>query len=128
MGFWAYSLRAEVGRQYCVLHAPGRPTWQRGLARILPIGFDGLTNIFPQLGKGRRALITVRIGKPFGPLGATGRGHLRRTRVDEIGHEIMRRIADLIPPEKRGHYSDDAAVREAAKGTEIYPWNELPEE
>jgi len=34
----------------------------------------------------------------------------------------MRHIAELIPPEKRGHYSDDPAIREAAMGTEIYPW------
>jgi hypothetical protein len=34
----------------------------------------------------------------------------------------MRQIAQLIPPERRGHYSDDPAIREAAKGTEIYPW------
>jgi hypothetical protein len=39
-----------------------------------------------------------------------------------IGHEIMRHIAELLPPEKRGHYSDDPAIREAAKGTEVYPW------
>jgi len=38
------------------------------------------------------------------------------------GHEIMRHIAELIPPEKRGHYSDNPVIREAAKGTEIYPW------
>jgi hypothetical protein len=34
----------------------------------------------------------------------------------------MRHIAELIPPEKRGHYSDDPAIREAARGTELYPW------
>ena len=35
---------------------------------------------------------------------------------------MMRKIAELIPPEKRGHYSDDPEIRAAAKGTEIYPW------
>lgn len=34
----------------------------------------------------------------------------------------MHHIAELIPPEKRGHYSDDPAIREAARGTELYPW------
>ncbi len=34
----------------------------------------------------------------------------------------MRHIAVLLPPEKRGHYSDDPVIREAAKGTEMYPW------
>ena len=64
----------------------------------------------------------VRVGKPFGPFSVNGRGRERRQQLDEIGHEIMRRIADLIPPERRGHYSDDPAIREAAKGTEVYPW------
>jgi len=39
----------------------------------------------------------------------------------------MRRIAELIPPERRGHYSDDPAIREAAQGTEVFPWADAPE-
>jgi hypothetical protein len=69
----------------------------------------------------------VRIGKPFGPFSTTGRGRKRRRQLDEIGDEIMRHIAELIPPERRGFYSDDPAIREAAKGTEIYPWEDAPE-
>jgi hypothetical protein len=34
----------------------------------------------------------------------------------------MRKIAELLPPERRGFYSEDPIIREAAKGTEIYPW------
>ena len=33
-----------------------------------------------------------------------------------------------IPPERRGYYSDDPAIRQAAKGTEIYPWADAVEE
>ena len=89
---------------------------------------DGLLDIFPSLGKGRRAGSTVRIGKPFGPFSVSGRGRKRRRQLDEIGHEIMRHIAELIPPSRRGHYSDDPAIREAATGTEIYPWADVDEE
>jgi 1-acyl-sn-glycerol-3-phosphate acyltransferase len=96
-------------------------------ARILPMGFDGLPDVFPRLRKGRRARVTVRIGKPFGPFHATGRGQARRQQLDAIGHEIMQCIAELIPPERRGHYSEDPAVRAAAQGTEIYPWADAPE-
>ena len=96
-------------------------------ARILPMGFDGLPNVFPRLRKGRRARVTVRIGKPFGPFHATGRGRARRQQLEAIGHEIMQRIAELIPPERRGHYSDDPAIRAAAQGTEVYPWADAPE-
>jgi hypothetical protein len=66
--------------------------------------------------------VTINIGKPFGPFTASGSGRERREQLDEIGHEIMRHIAPLLPHEKRGHYSEDPAIREAAKGTEIYPW------
>lgn len=96
-------------------------------ARILPLGFDGLLDIFPSLRRGRRARVTVRIGKPFGPFQATGQGRERRTQLEEIGHTIMRNIAELIPPERRGHYSDDPATRAAARGTEVYPWENSKE-
>jgi 1-acyl-sn-glycerol-3-phosphate acyltransferase len=120
----------EAGSWATVLR-PARPgaafLAARTSARLLPMGFDGLPDIFPELGKGRRARITVRIGKPFGPFRTTGRGRARRQQLEEIGHEIMRRIAELIPPEQRGYYSDDPAIRAAAQGTEIYPWDEAPE-
>ncbi len=99
----------------------------RSAARILPVGLDGLTDVFPSLRRGRRARVTIRIGEPFGPVEAPGRGRQRRQRLEEIGHEIMHRLAELVPPERRGHYSDDPVIREAAKGTEYFPWDDLPE-
>lgn len=99
----------------------------RSPVHILPVGFDGLINVFPSLRRGRRARVEIRIGKPFGPFEATGRGRQRRERLDEIGHQMMHRIAELLPPERRGHYSEDPAIREAAKGTEVYPWDDEPE-
>jgi len=69
----------------------------------------------------------VRIGKPFGPFTVEGKGRERREQLEAIGHEIMQRIAELIPPEMRGFYSPDPAIRAAAKGTEIYPWADEPE-
>jgi 1-acyl-sn-glycerol-3-phosphate acyltransferase len=115
----------EAGNWATVLRPP-RPgaafiAAQSG-APILPVGLVGLNDVFPSLTKHRRARIQFNIGKPFGPFTASGHGRERRKQLDEIGHEIMRRIAELIPPEKRGHYSDDPAIREAARGTEIYPW------
>jgi 1-acyl-sn-glycerol-3-phosphate acyltransferase len=92
------------------------------------MGFDGLIDIFPSLGKGRRAQVTLRIGEPFGPFRTTGRGRERRQQLDEIGHEVMRHIAELLPPERRGFYSDDPEIRAAAAGTEIYPWADVDEE
>lgn len=119
-GSWAQVLRpARPGAAFLAA--------QTG-ARLLPMGFDGLIDIFPSLRRGRRARATLRIGKPFGPFRTTGRGRERRRQLDEVGHEIMRRIAALVPPERRGHYSDDPAIRAAAAGTEIYPWTDAVEE
>ena len=114
-GSWAQVLR------------PARPgtaflTTRTG-APILPIGLYGMNDVFP-LKLGRRAKIYINIGKAFGPYKITGRGKERREQLDEIGHEIMRRIADLIPENLRGFYSNDPKIREAAKGTEIYPWSD----
>jgi 1-acyl-sn-glycerol-3-phosphate acyltransferase len=121
----------EAGNWATVLR-PARPgaafLAARTGAPILPMGYDGLTEVFPRLRTGRRAKVTIRIGKTFGPFRVTEKGRARRQRLEEIGHEIMRHIADLIPPERRGHYSSDPAIREAARGTEIYPWDEDPEE
>lgn len=120
----------EAGNWATVLR-PARPgaafLATRTGARILPLGFDGLNDLFPRLRQGRHARVTVRIGKPFGPFRATGRGRERRRQLEAIGHEIMQHIAELIPPERRGHYSDDPAIRAAAQGTEVYPWDEVPD-
>ena len=96
-------------------------------AQILPVGLDGFVDVFPMLRKGKRAKVIIRFGKPFGPLFVSERGETDRRKLAEIGQEIMQRIADLIPPERRGHFSDDPRIREAARGTEIYPWDGNPE-
>ncbi len=113
-GNWATVLRpARPGTAFLAARAD---------APILPVGLHGFTEVFPSLFRGKRARVTITIGKPFGPFEVTGSSRERRAQLDEIGHEIMRRIAGLLPPGKRGHYSEDPAVREAAKGTETYPW------
>ena len=120
----------EAGSWATVLR-PARPgaafLAARTEARILPMGFDGLIDVFPRIRKCRRARVTLRIGKPFGPLDISGRGRERRRQLDEIGHRIMSSIGQLLPPERRGHYSDDPVIRAAAQGTEIYPWADAPE-
>jgi len=100
----------------------------RTTAHILPVGLDGLIDVFPALRTGRRAHIQMRIGKPFGPFFLADHGRVERPQLEEIGHEIMRRIADLLPPERRGHYSPDPRLRSAAAAAAIYPWDGHPEQ
>jgi len=113
------------GGSWATVLRPPRPgtaflAWRTG-AQLLPIGIDGAVGFFKHIGK-RRAPVTLNIGQPFGPLTSTASGRPSREEFDEMGHLIMRRIADLIPPERRGFYSDDPAIREAARVTEIYPF------
>jgi len=96
-------------------------------AEILPIGLDGLDSFFEKLKKFKRPKVTARIGKPFGPYKIDVKSRSDREKLDDIGHDIMKQIASLLPPEKRGFYSDDPEIREAAKGSEIYPWESMPE-
>jgi 1-acyl-sn-glycerol-3-phosphate acyltransferase len=114
------------GGNWATVLRPARPGVSflatRTSARILPVGLYGFTEVFPSLGHLKRAKVTIKIGKPCGPFTATGAGRERREQLDEIGHKIMRAIAELLPPRLRGYYSDDPAIREAAQGTEIYPW------
>jgi 1-acyl-sn-glycerol-3-phosphate acyltransferase len=96
-------------------------------ARILPVGLDGLNNIFPMLRRGKRAAVTLRFGETFGPVTVSGRGRARREQLDAVGEEIMSRIRALIPPERHGIYSTDPAIREAALAVAAFPWNERGE-
>ena len=89
--------------------------------RIVPIALqtEGLFSIFKT---GRRSKLSIVVGEPFGPIEVTGRGRARRAQLDEAGHDMMRRIAELLPPEKRGVYSDDPEIRAEAEKVAPYPW------
>lgn len=96
-------------------------------ARVLPIGIDGASEVIPSLRRGRRPRLTVRIGEPIGPFQVSGKGRILREQLDEIGHEMMRKIAALLPPERRGYYSDDPKIRAMALGAIDYIWDTTPE-
>lgn len=116
-GSWAQVLRpARPGTAYVAVRT-GAP--------LLPIGLDGVTDIFRRLGQRRRAKVTIRIGRPFGPFTSKARGVALRQELDALGHEIMQHIAELIPPERRGVYSTDPKIREAAQEAAIYPYHDL---
>jgi len=93
----------------------------RSGAQLLPVGLHGVTDVFP-VKFGQRTKVSVNIGPTFGPFKDDIRGRAGRERLEEIGHLIMRKIKELLPPDRHGLYSDDPDIRDAAKGTEIYPW------
>jgi 1-acyl-sn-glycerol-3-phosphate acyltransferase len=112
-GAWAEMLRpARPGTAYLAA---------RSDARILPVGFTGFRDVFP-LRLRNKAKVTIRVGKPYGPVSVTGRGRDRREQLDALGERIMKEIAVLLPDQLRGKYSSDPDVRERAKEVEDYPW------
>ncbi len=115
-GSWADVLRPpRPGTAYLAV---------RSGAPILPIGIDGLTNLFPYLRRGKRATVTVRIGKPFGPFQANGRGRERRAQLEAISDKIMLQIAALLPPAHHGVYSTDPILRTEAEKVSAWPFDD----
>lgn len=113
-GSWAKILRpARPGAAVIAL---------RTGAQIIPIGIDGATEVFPKLRQGKRAKLTIRVGKPFGPYKFARSEERDRKKLNLIGDEIMNNIAELLPPEKRGYYSDDPKIKEASLEASKYPW------
>ena len=114
------------GGSWATVLRPARPGTAflayRTNARILPVGIDGMPGFLQKVRRGEKVRVRLNFGKPFGPFFKSQGVRPSRDELDEIGHNIMRHISELLPPERRGFYSDNPAIREAARGTEIYPW------
>ncbi len=76
-------------------------------APVLPIGIYGTEKIKGRAWLLQRPKVTVNIGAPFYPV--SGNGKMSRARLDELTHSIMGRIAELLPIEYRGNYSNQEA-------------------
>lgn len=74
---------------------------------ILPVAFLGTEKVQANIRLWRRTPVTMRIGHAFGPLEMEPKLHgpARRARLDQYTTDIMRHIADLLPPENRGPYA-----------------------
>ncbi len=72
---------------------------------ILPVGITGTEKIKGVSWILRRPRITVNIGSPF--YLPTVNGKLTREKLAEHTNSIMRHIAELLPPEYRGHYAGE---------------------
>ncbi|MCB8963085.1 MAG: 1-acyl-sn-glycerol-3-phosphate acyltransferase [Ardenticatenales bacterium] len=116
-GSWAQVLRPARPGTALIAVESGAP--------VLPIGLDGMPDVIPGMRRLRRARATVQIGRPMGPFVVPGRGRARRQALDEIGDELMRAIAVLIPPAKRGVYSADARLRAEAAAVAEFPYHDL---
>ncbi|MHB8587615.1 MAG: lysophospholipid acyltransferase family protein [Candidatus Dormibacteraceae bacterium] len=78
---------------------------QKSACPVLPVGLTGTRECLPKGARWpRRARVTIRFGKPFIVL--TKRADGSRVSHDEASGAIMAAIAELLPPEQRGLFSD----------------------
>ncbi|MEM7115233.1 MAG: lysophospholipid acyltransferase family protein [Chloroflexota bacterium] len=101
--------RGQVSRMTAQLIPPRAGTAllaTRSQVPILPIGFVGTEKVMGNLMRGRRTAVSMHIGKPFGPLTlpSDARGKAKRQQLEQLGHEMMQQIANLLPLENRGVY------------------------
>ena len=79
-------------------------------APIVPIAIWGQEKFWDQLRRLRRTKVRMVMGKPF--IFEPGEGKLTREQLSQMTHEMMYRLAALLPLEYRGYYSDLSAATE----------------
>lgn len=89
-------------------------------AVIVPVALTG----FPGLFNAWRPVLTITVGKPIGPFEITSDTENRKEALHEIGDQVMRNIAELLPPDERGVYSGDASIRAQAEEVAAYPFDQ----
>ena len=77
----------------------------RSGAPVLPVAIDGTDRIFPSLRRLRRARVRVVYGRPF----ALHLDDRAPDRLERATHEMMVRVAELLPEWRRGLYGRKAS-------------------
>lgn len=94
--------KGHDGMTFIALHAD---------APILPMAIVGVERFWANLPKLRRTPVKIVIGQVF--RFSPGRGRVRRATMRKMTQEAMYQLASLLPPERRGVYSDlDSATEE----------------
>lgn len=91
---------------------------QKAGCPVLPVGLTGTRECFP---KGawlpRRSRVTITFGKPFTL--ANKRADGTKVSHDDASAAIMVAIAELLPPEQRGEFTDLAAIKARLGGVAV---------
>lgn len=88
---------------------------QKAQVPVLPVALTGTAECLPRGAKWpRRVPVAVRFGKPF--VVPQRRANGERISHEEASDVIMLAIAELLPPEKRGRYSDVEGWRRRLQG------------
>jgi 1-acyl-sn-glycerol-3-phosphate acyltransferase len=75
---------------------------------ILPIGITGMENVErkgPLWNIIHRPRVTVNIGRPFHLPPVNDKDKVTKAELVELADYVMEHVAELLPPEYRGHYA-----------------------
>ena len=82
-----------------------------GKAPIVPMSIYGAETAIEDVFNGIRPRVHVNIGKPFGPFKIRGTKEEKDKLLQEIGKNMMIRIAALLPEEKQGPFFKNPNIK-----------------
>ena len=94
-----------------------------GKAPIVPISIYGAENAWNDVFRGVRPRVFINIGKPFGPHNIKGNKKEKTQKMEEVGYEMMCRIAALLPKNRRGPYVGSQLINKIQIQNQIVPQN-----
>tara|TARA_B100000073_G_scaffold209003_1_gene173360 strand:- start:190 stop:951 length:762 start_codon:yes stop_codon:yes gene_type:complete len=78
---------------------------------IVPMAIYGAETAWEGLSKGLRPRVFVNIGKPFGPYKMIGSKKEKQKKLQEVGNDMMCRIAALLPVNRQKDYKGKKLVK-----------------
>ncbi len=79
---------------------------------IVPVGISGLETAWNDLFRGIRPRVKINIGKSFGPFFMPKEKENKEPFLDEIGVEVMCRIAALLPEKQHGIFKGRKRIKD----------------
>ena len=83
--------------------------------KILPVSISGGEYAWDNMLKGNSSIITINIGKSFGPLEIKGSKEEKMNKLESYSRELMCRIAALLPDNKHGDFTGDKTIKKYRK-------------
>ena len=94
-------------------------------APIVPMAIYGAETAWEGLFRGIRPSVFVNIGKPFGPHKISGSKIEKQKKLQDIGLDMMCRIAALLPKNRQKTYKGDMRVEKYQKINNFIPKDHL---
>ena len=92
---------------------------------IVPMAIYGAETAWEDFFLGVRPRVHINIGKPFGPFDITGTKKERTKRIEDVGYEMISRIAALLPEKKQGICRGEKTIATYQKENGFFPANAM---